>query len=96
MKLSKLKLKHVLSPVKWWHFIAGTIIRRLTGGAEYYEQVAYRFDQCRDCVDAGHCHHCGCTMPDAALVKSNKCSAGKWDKMLNKEDWNTYKEIYQL
>jgi hypothetical protein len=96
VKLSNLKFKDIINPVKWWHFIVGTLIRLLTGGSEYYEQVNHRMKTCSDCVENKSCFHCGCTMPDGMLVKGNKCSNGKWGPMLKKEQWKQYKKIYKL
>lgn len=45
---------------------------------DYCRLVAYRADQCRECVNAGACQHCGCTAPENMFSIHNWCSAGRW------------------
>lgn len=59
---------------------------------DYCQMVVYRANKCRDCVEAGSCHHCGCTTPENMFSISNWCSAGKWPAHENEEDFKQHKK----
>lgn len=97
MKL--LKWQHLISPRKWLHFIKGKILSKVLS-IEYCELILFRANNpnCKSCIEAGHCLHCGCSMPAAMYVKDNECSAGHWEgfKPFNKEEWEEYKKLYDI
>jgi len=64
--------------------------------AHIMEQALYRAILCKPCYDAGKCHGCGCPTPDMFYSTTKVDSDGKWDKMLNKEDWDIFKEENEI
>lgn len=56
------------------------------------EQALWRAYQCQHCLVAGKCHGCGCKTP-AMFFSPNKTDHDeKWDKMLEKKEWEEFKE----
>jgi len=54
------------------------------------EQAIHRIAQCSDCFEKGRCPHCGCLSPALFFSPTKKDKLGKWDKMMDKENWNRY------
>lgn len=94
-KLRRIRFKDVINPLKWWSFVVGWLFS-LFLKRHIIEQYAIRLFECNDCVDAGSCHHCGCSMPQKAWVKNETCSAGNWGPMKSAKEWAEYKETYGL
>ncbi len=90
-------LRDVRDPKNWAAYLDGATIEKqginIPYGEilAYAEQLVYRTRSCADCVDAGVCEHCGCTMPKAAMVASKTCPQQRWGKMLTAEDWEAHK-----
>lgn len=57
----------------------------------YAEQVLYRSILCRDCLIAGSCTHCGCTVPENMFSAINYCSDEKWGPMKPYGSWEDFK-----
>lgn len=99
MRLSKIRLKDIINPLKWWSFLIGWL-RDLFFGRFFrvhlLEQYTMRITECRDCVEAGSCPHCGCSMPQKAWDKNASCSQGKWGPIKSAKDWEYYKKAYNV
>jgi len=55
------------------------------------EQVLYRMSVCKDCMEAGACAHCGCSVPGKLYVNTS-CNGGeRFPDMMNHEEWEAYK-----
>lgn len=88
--LSKIRLRDVVNPRKWFAFLQGYIMTKFVS-LEYCEQVVYRSIMCTPCVKKGSCIDCGCTMPDAIMARNNYCSEGMWGPMYPDARWKEYK-----
>ena len=55
------------------------------------QQAEYRAELCKDCLEATKCPHCGCPTPQAFFSQYKVCPQGKWDAMMDKEDWTNFK-----
>ncbi len=86
------RLKDLVNPLKWRAVYQAYKMRNEGITLAYCEQVVDRSIKCSDCVAAGKCSHCGCSMPGAILAKDNFCSQGKWGPMLDQQNWDKYKE----
>ena len=62
------------------------------------EQISVRMSnlECRTCLKAGTCHHCGCTSPDLFYDRTNWCSGQHWGAMVGERLWERHKETYQI
>jgi hypothetical protein len=60
------------------------------------EQALYRANLCKPCYDNGKCTECGCSTPVMFFSPSKVDAKGKWGKMLNKEQWETFKKENEL
>ena len=56
------------------------------------EQALYRATLCNRCEVNGECFYCGCTTPDMFYASDKIDSQLKWGPMLDKEDWELFKE----
>jgi len=62
------------------------------------EQIIYRLDKAKACVDNGHCLYCGCKTPERMYSDIGcedpvrKC----YPKMMNKDEWEQYKLDNQI
>jgi hypothetical protein len=56
------------------------------------EQAFWRAWHCQDCLNAKKCRHCGCTTPNMFFSPNKTDSMNKWGKMLNEQQWETYKQ----
>lgn len=56
------------------------------------DQAEWRAYQCFDCFQAGKCHHCGCSAPAIFFSEKYVDKQGKWGRMLNAEQWESYKQ----
>lgn len=88
----KYRLVDIINPFKWRAVYQSYKKKEQGITLAYCEQVVQRSLLCSDCVAAGKCSHCGCTMPDALLAKDNFCSEGKWGPMLDPKGWEKYKQ----
>ena len=89
------KLKYYFMPTRWLAFVRGRI---LAWALPFHrlEQILYRSRMCRPCLEAGKCTECGCTTPDLFFDPSVYCSGGKWGPMMDKENWEEFKQIYNI
>ena len=96
--LKKRGLKDILNPTKWKIFLRNEVRKKsgITIQDEdmiaYCEQVIYRLNSCRPCLEKGECTHCGCKTPDLFFDKDMVCSGGQWPAMKKTEDWESFKE----
>lgn len=95
-------LRDVTDSKNWATYLDGTTIEQqgihipYSEIMAYAEQLVYRTTACADCVAAGLCAHCGCTMPKAAMVASKTCPEQRWGAMLTAEDWELRKRQEQI
>ena len=61
MDLSKIKLIEFFKPKNWMSVIRA-FINSDVYQAHIIEQIMFRRIECKPCVDAGSCLHCGCSM----------------------------------
>lgn len=98
MDLSKIKLIEFFKPKNWMSVIRA-FINSDVYQAHIIEQIMFRRIECKPCVDAGSCLHCGCSMsgkvPKWADLQA-ECSDGKWGKVMSKEAWEKYKKEYNI
>ena len=57
----------------------------------FSEQIAVRAALCADCVEAGECTHCKCSITGKISTPTASCSAGKWGPIVPAEDWKADK-----
>ncbi len=98
MDVTKVRLVEYFKPKNWM-----SVVRSLFNYDVYQghiiEQMMFRRIECKPCVDAGSCEHCGCSMGDKMAKWADlqaECSAGKWGKIMNKEDWDAYKTKFNV
>lgn len=60
------------------------------------EQYMFRLLQCPQCVKAGACQHCGCSIPEKMWVRHDHCSNYQWGPFMTKENWEKHKQTYNL
>ena len=74
MDLSKIKLIEFFKPKNWMSVIRA-FINSDVYQAHIIEQIMFRRIECKPCVDAGSCLHCGCSMsgkvPNGQIYKRN-------------------------
>ncbi len=54
------------------------------------EQVIYRSSYCADCLQAGSCKNCSCSVPGRWY--STPTCGDRFPDLMNEEDWEKYKE----
>jgi hypothetical protein len=94
--IDKSKVISLLTPRNIYHFLQGNI--RWFGDEfkvlprHIKEQVIYRAHFCQDdCVRAGQCRYCGCSLPGKFYV-TESCNQGKrFPDLMGKEEWEQYK-----
>jgi len=56
------------------------------------EQIKYRLSKCKDdCLPQRKCRNCTCP-PKKKLYVTKSCNPMRFPDLMNKEDWNEYKE----
>lgn len=56
------------------------------------EQVVIRMMKCQDdCIPSGKCINCGCKAPQR-LYTTESCNISRHTDLMNKEEWQIYKE----
>jgi hypothetical protein len=60
------------------------------------EQILYRMNLCKECYVNGSCIECGCKTPEMFYAQAKVDSKGRWDKMMNKEKWEEFKQEKEL
>jgi hypothetical protein len=91
----------MITPKKILQFIEGNLkmvgdgINMLPGYKK--EQVLYRLEICKeDCVPAGACKYCGCSVPGKLYVNES-CNGGeRFPNMMDFEEWQKYKEEHDI
>jgi|AntRauTorcE11897_2_1112592.scaffolds.fasta_scaffold01914_2 hypothetical protein len=88
----EIKTIDLLKPIKWYSYVVGSVKGSYLK-PHIIEQYALRFndDECSKCIENGKCSHCGCDMPERALVAFESCSAGNWGPII--KDEQQYKEF---
>ena len=102
--IEKRGLKDITNPKKWKIFLRSKVLKALKKEysemfiPEYLEQISIRMSHpdCRDCLEAGECVHCGCKTPDLFYEKDMECSGGNWTTMEPPEIWVDLREIYEI
>ena len=62
----------------------------------YQEQIAYRMLKCSDCLEAGKCNVCGCSVPGKLYVAAS-CNNGKrFPDLMSESDWLIYKKENEI
>lgn len=98
MDLTKIKLIDFFKPKNWMSVLRSFSTYDVYQG-HIIEQMMFRRLECAPCVRAGSCEHCGCSMGDKLAKWADpqaECSAGKWGKMMNKEQWESYKTKFNV
>jgi len=60
------------------------------------EQAICRAVSCLECLNAGACTECGCTTPHMFYAPKKEDAKERWGVMLEKDDWEAYKEEHNL
>lgn len=95
-RLFGLLLKDIVNPVKWWSYIKGTVYGIFLK-PHILEQVLIRQLNCEECVLAGKCVDCGCSMPAKTYDMDARCSLDKWGPVDKKaKEWNQRKKDYKI
>jgi len=55
------------------------------------EQVLYRMELCKECVDKPFCPNCGCVSPVLFFSATKTDALNKWGPMVNQEQWEQFK-----
>lgn len=89
-------MSHKITPKNIYNYFEGNarlLLDNLGVSMKHIEQqVAYRLLTCKDdCVIAGKCKQCGCSLPGRAF-STPSCNEERFPDMMNEEDWNKYKK----
>ena len=76
-----------------WQGIFGVRMKK-DDAVAFAEQVIFKRSMCQPCYVKGECLHCGCNFKELSISTQATCSQGRWGKILNAKDWNSYKEKY--
>ncbi len=94
IKLKDITIKNIKSFLQG--YIRSIILNRLT---HVYEQVEIRINRVNkispECIANGKCKHCKCTTPELFYADKG-CELGCYPKLMNKQEWNTYKNIISI
>lgn len=92
-----MKIKQVLpTPHNVRNFVEGTLLHaRRDIPPHQAEQVKYRMSLCQDCVKAGKCHSCPCSVPELFYAPNKTDAGGKWGPMLPIDQWEEFKKTEQ-
>lgn len=55
------------------------------------EQVLYRMELCKDCVDKPFCPNCGCVSPVLFFSATKTDALNKWGPMVSEDQWTKFK-----
>lgn len=91
---SQVSLRDCLNPRNWISYVIGTSLASLIP-LHVMEQYIIRIkdEECRKCVKAGACLHCGCNMPERALDPWQTCSAGNWGPIIfDRDEYENWKK----
>ena len=55
------------------------------------EQIQYRESKCPDCLEAGECKVCGCSVPGKWFVTKSCNNGERFPDLMNKEEWEEFK-----
>lgn len=91
----QMRLKDLINPKRWLAFIQGTVTNWIIPFHKV-EQIAYRANQCKDCLEAGKCKHCGCHTPSFFYNNLFFCEEGKWGPFFSRKNWQKFKELMGL
>lgn len=98
MDLSKIKIVEFFKPKNWMSVIRSFFNMDVYQG-HIIEQLMFRRIECRPCVLAGSCEHCGCTIGNSfskmADLKAS-CSGGKWGPVMSAKEWEAYKAKFNI
>lgn len=55
------------------------------------EQIEYRKSKCPDCLEAGACKYCGCSVPGKMFVKHSCNDGDRFPDLMSEEKWTEFK-----
>ena len=55
------------------------------------EQLEYRKSKCPDCLEAGACKYCGCSVPGKFYVKHSCNNGDRFPDLMDEEEWSNFK-----
>lgn len=85
----------LVKPWKWMSFVRGTIYAWFLR-PHITEQIMLRYLVCPECVEAGKCIDCGCSL-DKFMDPRAQCSLGKWGAIEKNPDiWKAIKKEYNI
>jgi len=71
-----------------------SLLRKVTGlrikesdSIIFSEIITYKSLRCSDCVYAGKCKHCGCSIPELFVAMDVACSGGNFPEFEVKRNW---------
>ncbi len=78
------------------NFIEGNVNQALSSldlkPDSFMEQVRYRKSICTDCMEAGVCNYCGCSVP-GRLYTTSTCNKGeRFPDIMGDEEWAQFKK----
>lgn len=60
------------------------------------EQVAWRLEICKDCVEVGKCKYCNCSTPGKLYVEKSCNDGRRFPDMMDKITWEDYKKVNKI
>lgn len=62
----------------------------------YSEQLIWRMNTCKPCVEAGVCDKCDCPQPSGMLTPSYTCKGKRFQEMLPAKEWEQFKKTKNI
>ncbi len=90
MKLSDITTYNTLNFLQGYYNTAKHYLDTLPQHIQ--EQAIHRAVLCSDCLKLGKCKVCKCSTPAMFLAPNKHDSMNKWGAMLEKEEWDIFKE----
>lgn len=88
-------MKHEITPSNVKAFIEGNskmAYDALVGLPTYLkEQIEYRKSKCPDCLEAGVCKHCGCSVPGKMYVTTSCNDSERFPDLMDEKKWQEFK-----
>lgn len=90
-ELKNIRGQDMINPLKWGSVVFASFMKMMFP-LHIVEQLILRmYDmECRKCVAAGSCMHCGCSI-EKVYTPWDKCSDGNWGPMV--EDAEVYRKM---
>lgn len=84
IRTNKSPLKEHLAKIKSWAY------------KDYqYEQIAFRFFVCQNCLEQKKCNKCSCNPLDK-LVEVVSCNPSLFPNMMSKKNWEDFKKTNNI